>query len=171
MIAQHPRRLTLSDGGVVDVRPLERADRAGLVDAIGRLSERSRYLRFAAVKPYLSDRELDRLLDVDHHHHEALLAVDPLTGRGVAVVRYVEVAGEPGAAEIAATVADDWQGRGLGSALLAQLIERAREEGHSALRASTLAANRASIAMLRRAGFTPRSGGGVLREYELALGR
>jgi RimJ/RimL family protein N-acetyltransferase len=163
------RRLTLRDGSIVDVRPLERRDRAGLAAAVGRLSEYSRYLRFAATKPRLTERELDRLVDVDHHGHEALLAVDPVTRRGVAVVRYAQVPGETGVVEIAATVVDAWQGRGLGGAMLALLIERARDEGHSVLRASVLATNDRSIAMLRRAGFRPRSGGGVLREYERPL--
>jgi hypothetical protein len=57
--------------------------------------------------------------DVDHHAREALLAIDPFTRRGVAVVRYIQLPGEPGVVELAATVADDWQGIGLGSALLA----------------------------------------------------
>ena len=164
------RSLTLRDGGVVLVRPLERRDRAELAAAIGRLSARSRYLRFAAAKPRLTERELDRLVDVDHHAREALLAIDPLTGRGVAVVRYAEVAGEPGVVDVAATVADEWQGRGLGGALLALLTERARDEGYAALRASVLADNQRSIAMLRRAGFKARSGDGPLRDYERALG-
>lgn len=162
-------RLTLHDGRVVGVRPLARSDREGLAAAVSRLSDESRYLRFATTKPHLSERELDHLVDVDHHRREALLAVDPSTGRGVAVVRYVEVSGEPGVVEVAATVADGWQGQGLGRALLTQLATRARQEGCSALRASVLAGNRRSIAMLISAGFTPRSSSGVLREYELAL--
>jgi RimJ/RimL family protein N-acetyltransferase len=163
--------VTLRDGRVVYVRPLERRDRDGLAAAVGRLSDETRYLRFATAKPSLTERELDFLVDVDHHSHEAILAVDPGSGRGVAVVRYVEVSDEPGVVEIAATVADDWQGQGLGQALLAQLAARAREEGHLTLRASVLATNQRSIAMLRRAGFLPRSGTGILREYELALVR
>jgi L-amino acid N-acyltransferase YncA len=107
---------------------------------------------------------------VHHHDHEALLAIDPLTGRGVAAVRYVQVPGEPGVVELAATVADDWQGIGLGTALLAELTQRARDESHSVLRALVLAANNRSIAMLRRAGFSGRGRAGTLREYELALG-
>ena len=98
-----------------------------------------------------------------------MLAIDPLTGRGVAVARYVRVPGEPGLVELAATVADDWQGIGLGSALLAGLTRRARDEGHSAFRAYVLAINSRAIAMLRRAGFRARPGAGVLLEYELAL--
>ena len=76
-----PERLNLRDGRPVDVRPLERHDRRLLATAIRRLSDRSRYLRFATPKP-LTERELDYLVDVDHHDHEALLAIDPLTAGG-----------------------------------------------------------------------------------------
>jgi GNAT superfamily N-acetyltransferase len=165
-----PRRLKLRDGRVVDVRPLERCDRPMLEAAIRRLSDQSRYLRFGTPKPRLSERELDALVDVDHRARDALVAIDPLTGRGVAVVRYIELPGEPGVVELAATVADDWQGIGLGTALLAELTRRARGQGHATLRAYVLAINGRSIAMLRRAGFVGRGGSGPLREYELGLG-
>lgn len=168
-LGDHTQCLTLDDGRVVEIRPLEREDRDGLAGAVSRLSEQTRYLRFASSKPRLTNRELDYLLDVDHHSREALLAIDPETRRGVAVVRYVEVGGEPRAVEIAATVADEWQGHGLGGALLVRLARRAREEGYAALRASVLAGNRRSIAMLLGAGFKPYSGGGIMREYELSL--
>jgi len=161
--------LSLGGGDVVDVRPLRRCDRAALAAAFDRLSADSRYLRFAAPKPQLSDRELDFLVDVDHHVHEALLAIDPVSRRGVAVARYVRVPGEAEVVEIAATVADEWQGRGLGGALLARLAERAREEGYATMRATTMAVNRRSIAMLRRAGFRARSSAAGLRDYELEL--
>ena len=163
------RRLTLRDGRTVEVRPLERGDREGIAAAVRRLSDQTRYLRFATAKPRLTNRELDFLIDIDHHRHEAIVAIDPTTRRGVAVVRYVEVPGEPGVAEIAATVTDEWQGRGLGTALLLQLAARAREEGYRTIRASVLASNHRSIAMLLAAGFAARPGSGVLREYELAL--
>jgi ribosomal protein S18 acetylase RimI-like enzyme len=106
----------------------------------GRAASARRYLRFASAKPRLSERELDTLTELDRHNSDALLATDPR-----------------------------WQGRGLGTALLARLIERARNEGHPALRATVLAENKASIAMLRRAGFASRSGAGALREFELAV--
>jgi RimJ/RimL family protein N-acetyltransferase len=170
MIGGRRERLKLRDGRIVDVRPLEQCDRPLLEAAIIRLSDESRYLRFGTPKPHIAERELNRLVDIDHHDHEALLAIDPLTGRGVAVVRYVQVPGEPGVVELAATVADDWQGIGLGTALLDALTQRARDEGHSVLRAYVLAANNRSLAMLRRAGFSGRPGAGTLREYELALG-
>jgi RimJ/RimL family protein N-acetyltransferase len=163
------RRLTLRDGRIVDVRPLQRSDREGLAAAVRRLSDQTRYLRFATAKPRLSKRQLDFLVDVDHRRHEAIVAIDPTTKHGVAVVRYIQVPGEPDVAEIAATVTDDWQGHGLGTALLAQLAARARENGYSSLRASVLASNHRSIAMLLAAGFAPLTSSGILREYELAL--
>ena len=162
-------RLTLRDGRVVDVRPLEGRDREALAAAVRRLSDQTRYLRFATAKPQLTKRELDFLVDEDHHRHEAIVAIDPTTRRGVALVRYIEVPGEPDVAEIAATVTDDWQGHGLGTALLRQLAGRARANGYSAFRASVLGSNRRSIAMLLAAGFAPLPSHGVLREYELAL--
>lgn len=163
------RRLTLRDGAHVVVRPLEHADRAMLGEAVAALSERTRYLRFAAPKPRLTARELDFLVDLDHHDREALLAIEPATGRGVGVVRYVQVPGEPGTVEIAATVADDWQGRGLGGALLALLAERAQAEGHRVMRASVLAENARSIGMLKRGGFAIHDRASGLLEYEKPL--
>jgi RimJ/RimL family protein N-acetyltransferase len=163
------RPVTLSDHRVVGVRPLEQRDREDLADAFSRLSPQTRYLRFANAKPHMSSRELDFLVDVGRREHRALLAVDPETGWGVGVVRYVALQAEPNVAEVAATVSDGWQGQGLGSAMVAQLIEQARDDGLSALRASVLASNNRSIAMLLRTGFAPLPSRGTLREYELAL--
>ena len=117
----------------------------------------------------MSSRELDFLVDVGCREHRALLAVDRATGRGVGVVRYVQLKAEPNVAEIAATVSDDWQGHGLGSAMVGELIEQARDDGFSALRASVLATNRRSVAMLLRTGFAPLPSRGTLRDYQLVL--
>jgi RimJ/RimL family protein N-acetyltransferase len=170
MMGESNERLKLGDGRAVEIRPLERCDRRLLAAAIRRLSDHSRYLRFAGARPDVSDSELDHLVEVDHRTHEAFVAVDPVTGRAVAVARYVRVPGERSVVELAATVADDWQGIGLGSALLARVTRRALAEGHSTFRADVLAVNRPAIAMLRRAGFRARSRAGVLLEYELAAG-
>jgi RimJ/RimL family protein N-acetyltransferase len=162
-------RLTLADGADIEIRPLERGDRGALAGAVARLSERSRYLRFASPKPRLSERELDTLTELDRHSSDALVATDPITGDILGVGRFAALPDEEGAVDVAVTVGDRWQGRGLGSALLARLIERARDEGHLALHATVLAENTASIAMLRRAGFASRSGAGAMREFELAF--
>jgi hypothetical protein len=104
MIGPPLERLKLRDCRVVDVRPLERSDRRLLEAAIRRLSDDSRYLRFASLGPRVTERELDHLVVVDHHAQEALLAIDPLTGRGVAVVRLVECSPMSGQGSRAPTV-------------------------------------------------------------------
>ena len=161
--------LTLPDGAAVVVRPLEPADRADLEAAVARLSDTTRYLRFAGPKPRLTKADLDRLLDLDHHDREALLAIDRATGQGVAVARYVRLPDDDGVAELAITVADAWQGRGLGGALTDLLVERARDEGLRSLRAVTLGENRRAQNMLVRGGFRATGAGGLLVGYELGL--
>ena len=87
------------------------------------------------------------------------------------VARYVRDADDPHAAEIALTIVDDWQGRGLGTELLDRLSRRARHEGIGRFTAVTAATNVAMGMMLRNAGAvqTGRSFGTV--EYEIALMR
>jgi nucleotide-binding universal stress UspA family protein/RimJ/RimL family protein N-acetyltransferase len=114
---------------MVDVRPIRASDRALLREAFERLSPESRYRRFLAPIHELSDAMLTYFSDVDHHHHEALVALDPSTGRLIGVTRYIRVAGDTPAAELAVTVADEWQADGVGTVLVALLADRARDEG------------------------------------------
>jgi hypothetical protein len=93
-------------------------------------------LRFASPKPTLSDRELDALTQLDRHSSEALLAIDLLTGEVVRVARFAAIPVEPGGVDVAVTVGDRWQGNGLGTALLARLIDPAEDERHLAARMS-----------------------------------
>ena len=93
-----------------------------------RLTPASRYRRFLTPLDHLSDQQLEYLTDVDHHDHEAIAALTP-AGEGIGVARYVRWPEAPDSAEVAVAVVDDWQGRGLGSALLEELTDRAGEEG------------------------------------------
>ena len=111
------------------LRPIAPEDKPLLAASFERLSKESRYRRFFTIKNELSAAELDYLVDVDHHDHEAIVAIDPLSGEGLGVARYVRSEDDPELAEVAVTVADDWQGRGLGRALLDRLTYRARREG------------------------------------------
>jgi GNAT superfamily N-acetyltransferase len=122
-------RVTLDDGGELLISRITPSDAPVLSDAFARLSEESRRLRFLAPKPRLTRSELRYLTEVDGHDHEALAATDPGTGRGVAIGRFVRSPVDPTRAEVAITVADDWQHRGLGRLMLERLAERAREEG------------------------------------------
>src|ERR1035441_3046772 len=115
--------MELRDGSRVVIRQIETDDRAGVVKGSPLLKPESRYRRFFGPVTQLSERDLDYLTCVDHHDHEALVAVDAETGEGVGVARYVRTG--PDVAEPAIVVVDDWQGRGAGSRLLAARGERA----------------------------------------------
>ena len=164
------RRVVLRDGSKVVIRQVHRDDAPLLADGFARLGPESRRLRFLRRKDGLSAAELRYFTDVDHRDHEALGALDRAGGRGVGVARYVRDAGDPLSAEIAVTVVDDWQGRGLGAELLAQLSGRARAEGIHRFTALVSADNAAMAALLRSAsaGLVRREHGTVEYEIELA---
>jgi RimJ/RimL family protein N-acetyltransferase len=165
------RPVVLRGGSAVLIRQVRSTDAALLADGFGRLSPTSRQMRFLGVKKELSAAELRYFTDVDHHDHEALGAVDRAGGRGVGIARYIRDADDPQAAEIAVTIVDDWQGRGLGTELLAQLSDRARQEGIRRFTAVADAGNVAVAALLRTAGARlVRRGRGTV-EYEITLAR
>jgi GNAT superfamily N-acetyltransferase len=140
--------ILLEDGARVEIRPIEPEDRDELAAGLRRLSPESRYRRFLAPTDDLSEAELDYLTTVDHHDHEALVAQEPGSGKGMGVARFVRFRDEPDKAEFAVAVADDWQGRGVGGALLAHLSERARDEGVRRFSAVILADNRPMLELL-----------------------
>jgi N-acetylglutamate synthase-like GNAT family acetyltransferase len=106
----------------VFVRPIRPQDREVLTKAFARLGEQSRYQRFFSPINELSESELRYFTEVDHHDHEALVAFDAETGDGVGVARFVRL-DDGTSAEAAVTVIDEWQGRGVGTALVAA-VER-----------------------------------------------
>jgi len=99
------RPVVLRDGSAVLIRPVRSTDAALLADGFARLSAASRQMRFLGVKKELTAAELRYFTDVDHHDHEALGALDPASGHGVGIARYVRDAGDPRAAEIGACIA------------------------------------------------------------------
>jgi GNAT superfamily N-acetyltransferase len=144
------------------VRPVGPDDKPLFVAGFARLGEESRYRRFLAAKKRLSDDDLAFFTELDHHGHEALGAVDPTTGEGLAVARYLRDPARPDVAEAAIAVIDDWQKRGLGTVLLERLAIRAHDEGIRHFSASLLVENRAMLALFARVGtvhMTGRSGG------------
>jgi RimJ/RimL family protein N-acetyltransferase len=111
------------------VRSLVPGDQQLVEDLYERMSPESRRRRFLVAPPQLAPEDLQRLTDVDHRRHEALVALERDSGLAVGEARYVRVPGKPDVAEVAAMVADDWQRRGVATALLALLTERARATG------------------------------------------
>ena len=150
--AQATERLTLRDGSVVIVRPLEPDDRPLVQAVFDRMGEEARYRRFLGYKKRLSASDLETLTAVDHHRHEAIVALDAETGEALGVARMFQEASRLDTAEASVAVADTWQGRGLGAMLMDRLVRRAREEGVRRFTAVLLTRNAAMLHLFERVG-------------------
>ena len=160
----------LRDESWVGIRPIRPDDKEALLEGFERLSEESRYKRFLTPMETLTSSQLAYLTEVDHHDHEALIAFDLSTRNAVGVGRYVRE-GDGDRAEAAVTVADDWQGKGLGTALTRVLGGRAVEEGISCFTALLLAENKEMVGLLTGFGdveVTAREGEAIQVEVPLA---
>jgi RimJ/RimL family protein N-acetyltransferase len=146
--ASQPQLVTLRSGYVVRMRQVQPDDAPALVRAYANLGEQSRYRRFFTVMPELPEATLKAAVEVDHTDHEALVAVPLLSTEIVGECRFIRLPDQPDTAEVGVTVVDAWQGRGLGSALLARLSERALEAGIEYFTAEVLAENRTMLALL-----------------------
>jgi len=146
-VSHKPSRRELRDGSVIELREVRSTDKDALASGFARLSPESRYRRFFSSLDHLSAADLAYLTEVDHHDHEAVIAFDP-DGGTVGVARYVRGA-EPDTAEVAVVVVDDWQGKGVGTALLERLTERAAENGIGQFVALILQENAEAIELFR----------------------
>jgi GNAT superfamily N-acetyltransferase len=167
----HRKPATLRDGKQIEIRRVTPADAPMLSDGFTRLSEESRRLRFLTAKETLSDSELRYLTEVDGHIHEALGAIDPATGEGIGVARFVRDKDDRSRAEVAITVADEWQRHGVGKLLLARLAERARHEGITSFTALVSTDNRGMRSLLGALGAPVHINKitGATAEYEIEL--
>jgi ribosomal protein S18 acetylase RimI-like enzyme len=168
------RELRLPDGTAAMIWSLSPNDGPGLRENYRHLSQEARHSRFLSGMRELSDDMLKRLVDeVDGVDHVALVLVTfPEDGpdKAVGIGRIVRLAGEHEAADIAITVDDDWRRRGVGTALLDELLRR-RPAGVTELVTHVAAGNRGSLALLNRAGevrLSPQSGGRY--DVRVALG-
>jgi RimJ/RimL family protein N-acetyltransferase len=123
------RAVVLRNGVEAVIRPIGPADRERLNEGFESASAESIFLRFLTPYPRLSSAMLDYLTDVDHVRHEALIAVDPDTGKSFGTARYIRYHDRPDTAEFAIGVGDRWMKVGLGTALFSSLLRRAREQG------------------------------------------
>jgi RimJ/RimL family protein N-acetyltransferase len=159
----------LRDGRTVLVRPIEADDSERLEAAFHRMSEESRQRRFLTPATELSAEDLQYLTDVDHRRHEAMVALAPADGSLVGSARYVQVPGERETAEVAVAVVDDWQRRGVATALLGALSVRARENGVERFRAYVSSDNAVVLDALERAGATRVPGDAGELEFEVEV--
>jgi GNAT superfamily N-acetyltransferase len=170
-----PDEVRLRDGTRAWIVPLLKTDRAALAREFETLSPESRRRRFLAPVMHLSESMLEQLVDdVDGIDHVALVLMaenptDPLAAIPVGIARVVRYTEHPAAADLAVTVKDAWQGRGVASALLAALIPQ-RPAGVTHILTEVVTDNPASVAMLKALGevHTRDSGNGIM-EVEIDL--
>ena len=142
---------TLRNGERVEIRALRPDDRTDLLAAVERTSAQSLYRRFFGAKRSFTEQEIAFFLNVDFVKHVALVAV-PQEGLIVGGGRYVVF--EPGRAEVAFAIVDDYQGRGIGRALMRHLVAIARDAGLVELTAEVLPGNAAMLKVFEKSGLT-----------------
>ncbi len=156
-MVEYPARwesdVVLADGGTARIRPSRPDDEAALLRLYERLSDDSIYLRFFSPVPRPTAVQLERLTSVDYVDHMVLVA--QLGPEIVAVARYDRI--EPSEAEVAFTVADDQQRRGLATLLLEHLAVVARAQGIATFWADTLPSNSKMLRVFADAGWIAES--------------
>ena len=141
--------IVLRDGSTAHLRPIRPDDGDALVAFYSRVSDESKYFRFFAPYPVLSERDVQRFTHVDQVRRVAFVVL-----RGddmVAVGRYDAL--DDSEAEVAFLVQDDYQGRGLGQLLLEHLAEAGRERGFGRFVAEVLPENTRMIQIFREQGY------------------
>ena len=142
-------RAALDDGTPLLFRLIQPSDKGLLLEAFQRLSDQSRYLRFFRHLSHLSEQQLRYLTEVDHHNHSAWIAItETVPARGVGVARWIRLPEDETTAEVAVTVVDEFQRRGVGRTLLYLAATTAFDKGVRYFHAWVLAENRATLQML-----------------------
>lgn len=155
-------------GTPVTIRTITPADRDIEATFVRGLSDQSRYYRFHAALRELTPELLERFTFVSFPDNMALIATIEVEGREqqIAVARFAASAPDGSAAELAVVVADEWQGRGIGTRLLVELRDIALAAGYRRLHMSVLSENGRMMDLARRLGFVagPPTDGFVSRE-------
>lgn len=141
--------VVLRDGRTGHVRPIMPEDGPGLVAFYALVSDQSKYFRFFAPMPELSERDVRRFTNVDHRDRVALVLT--VAERIIAFASYELI--KPGEAEVAFLVQDSHQGRGIGQLLLEHLAQAARERGIERFVAEVLPDNQRMLQVFYEQGY------------------
>jgi len=164
-VLAHTRSRTLPDGTNVVLRPILPQDKPDLVSILRRLSAESRRLRFHHAKARLTGGELRYLTEIDYQDHFAWCAfiVDDSGTFAIGVARYIRVAPMSDHAEVAIEIVDQYQSRGVGTALIDLLPQTALEHGITCFIAYVEPVNASVIRWAQKAGGCFVEENGVLR--------
>jgi acetyltransferase len=155
--AQMVTRVQLADGTDITIRPIRPEDAEIEAQFVRDLSPEAKYFRFMQSVRELTPEMLIRFTQIDYDRELALIAVVQEHGKDVqiGVTRYgTNPDGE--SCEFAIVVADKWQNRGIGTRLLALLMEAARAKGFKTMEGEVLAENIPMLNLVRRLSFALR---------------
>ncbi|HVS85041.1 MAG TPA: GNAT family N-acetyltransferase [Gaiellaceae bacterium] len=167
LLATEPTDVILRDGSTLRLRAPLASDEQALLDFFAGLSDQSRYLRFHGF-PALGPKLVTPFLEPDWDERGSLLGC--LEGRVVALANYARLR-DRRSAEVAFTVDDGFQRRGVGTRLLERLVELAAENGIEQFVATVMPENRGMLDVFRDAGFNAvreLSGGEVEVHFPIA---
>jgi acetyl coenzyme A synthetase (ADP forming)-like protein len=152
--AQYETEVLLKDGSSILLRPIRANDTKNWVEFVGRLSDTTKYLRFHHMPKEMGLEDAARFCTVDYHDTFAFVAeVLRETKRDiVAIGRYYRLP-DHHSAEVALAIEDGYQGRGLGTSILEQLANVARENGIDRFEADVLAENDQMMSVFKNYGF------------------
>jgi RimJ/RimL family protein N-acetyltransferase len=143
------RAVVLSDGTRVFIRPIRPDDERRLAELYSRLGERTAYQRFFTLRRTLPAAWFHSFANVDYRRRLALVAEhDTRGGRELVGVGRYEPTEQEDTAEVAFVVEDGWQGRGLGSVLVDEVLGAAAARGIRRFRAYVLADNNRMLHLL-----------------------
>jgi RimJ/RimL family protein N-acetyltransferase len=143
----------MRDGREIEIRALRPDDKDDMLAAVGRTGTQSLQRRFFVVKRGFSEKEVAFFMNIDFANHVALVALADEGGRKVIIGGGRYIVTEPGKAEIAFVVIDDYQGQGVGTLLMRHLAVIAGKAGLKELIAEVLPENAAMRKVFSKFGF------------------
>lgn len=151
---QYEETYVTKQGRQVLLRPIRVTDEQKLTDFFYSLSNQTIYKRWMHVMKSMPHKDILHSLDVDYRQTMAIVVEHGEPGKEPELIGVGRYHGDRATnrAEVAFVVRDDWQGQGLGSQLLRDLIRIARENGIDALTAEVLADNHVMMHVFHQAG-------------------
>ena len=143
----------LKDGTRIGFRPVHPTDEPRMKDLWYALSQQSRYFRFMSWREWMSRRQIQDFVYIDHRNEVGIVGTLP-EARGEEIIAYGCYYLDPGTnrAEVAFIVKDKWQNRGLGSFMFKHLMNIAKRSGIAGFTADVLFENRGMQEVFRRSG-------------------
>lgn len=161
--------VVLKDRTLIQLRPIHPIDSNQAEAFRGKLSSKSIYDRFLGYVPKISSKLIERLTNIDYTKEMAIVA-EVQHKKEKEVIAVGRIAGEQSAgADIAVIIADDWQGKGLGSILTNYMIDVAEEMKYEKVYSTVFAHNTRMLEILRHRGFSIRIEEYNIRYAELIL--